>query len=216
MKSLITCLLLISSLAFAQEDSMRTFANADYQVQAFLVPEKENHFIAKEGTRVRIIVTLINDGKARFILKPEEFITASLMVKAREIDFPLHLEQFSQEDMLKTRQKTLEKRIENITSMEDDKALTYAKQLFPEDQLANKVDILKKLSDQLKVLKGKEKNAKTFDKSKAVDPGSNLYFSASGQLPAGNDKPEDYCDLTVKIVNSNNKHISIPVTALFY
>ncbi|MCH2207367.1 MAG: hypothetical protein MK132_16035 [Lentisphaerales bacterium] len=216
MKSLITCLLLISSLAFSQEDSMRTFANADYKVQAYLVPEKENHFTAKEGTRVRIIVNLKNDGKSRFILKQQGFITASLMVKAREIDFPLYLEQFSQEDMLKTRLKTLERRIENITGMEDDKALSYAKQHFPEDQITNKVDLLKKLSDQVALLKGKEKNALTFDKNKAVDPGSNLYFSASGKLPAGNDKPEDYCDLTVKIVNSNNKHISIPVTALFY
>lgn len=216
MKIILALLIFLSIPLIAQEDSMRTFANADYKVQAFLIPEKENKFVAKEGTRVRITVNLINDGKARFILKPEDFITASLMVKAKEIEFPLHIEKFSQEDMIKTRQKTLKTRIENVTAMSDDKAMTYAKQLFPEDKLANKVELLKLLNDRLSALKNKEKSAVTFDKSKAVDPGSSLYFSASGNLPAGNDKPEDYCDLTVKIVNSNNKHISIPVTALFY
>ena len=215
MKAFLT-LLFFSTALFAQEDSMRTFANADYKVEAYLVPEKENHFVAKEGTRVRITINLTNDGNTRFILKSEDFITASLMVKAREIDFPLHIEKFSQADMIKTRKNTLQTRIENVTAMSDEKATSYAKKLFPGHKLKNKIDLLKLLNDQLKALQNKETNAITFDKSKVVNPGSSLYFSASGNLPAGDDKPEDYCDLTVKIVNSNNKHISIPVTALFY
>ena len=100
--------------------------------------------------------------------------------------------------------------------MAEDKAVTYAKLLFPEDNLTTRDDLLKKLNDDLTALSGLASKAASFDKSHIVEAGAKLSFAASGILPAGNDKPEDSCDLSIRIINSNNKHISIPVTAIFY
>ncbi|MCM8534866.1 MAG: hypothetical protein NE334_02895 [Lentisphaeraceae bacterium] len=216
MKYLLTLLLTFSSVLFAQEDSMRTFANADYKVKAYLVPDVNHEFVAKTGTRVRITVELINNGKSRFILKQSNFITAALLVKAREIDFPLHIEKYTQEQMLKARETTISNRIKNVTEMKDDEAIRYAKLLYPEDKLTNKAGLLQKLEGMKKAIQGMKKAVTSFDKSKVVEPGSNFVFTATGTLPAGNDKPEDYCDLSIRIVNSDNKHISIPVQGIFY
>ena len=96
MKNLFLIVIFAMTSLVAQEDSMRTFANAKYDIKAYLIPDTENTFVAKTGTRVKIFMTLINPGTSRFILNSEKFLSASLLVKAKEIDMPLHLEKFSQ------------------------------------------------------------------------------------------------------------------------
>jgi len=196
------------------DDAMMNFANAECKVSAELIPTAENQFEAKEGTAVKIHIALNNSGDTAFTLS-QEFLKSTLDLRSKEIPLNIKTETFTQVQNLEIRLRTLKARRQAVDKMSEEQRQKYCFSRLGK-KFANKSEMLIYLADKQKRLEDLKVSAAHFDKTREVLPGAQLYFEVSTMLPACDQKLGSSCELSVHVVNSDNKRIKFPVKALFY
>ena len=161
---------------------------------------------------------MTNGGNEEYPLREKDFLIAYYMVKSNERVFPFKLEKMTQAQVCDAQLLKLRNRIEALRNMNAEEGAKYAK-LFDIKGVDTRDKFMEHLRKESTKLARAKKLAGEFDSKKIVKPGATLVFSGSGFLPDTEDtdgKHKTVGHLALKIFNTEGKHISIPVTAVFY
>lgn len=208
--------ILFITLSSSAQDSLQKMSFTEFSAKAYLIPKVANLFKVQKGTKVNFTLTMTNGGEQQYSLMKEQFLTCFYMINFKEVAMPLKIESVSQENIIEVKVKTYEKRIARLEAVDQVAGDKYAKMMnLP--KVSTKVQLLDYLKTQIDQLKQLKKAVQAFDKEKVVKPGVTLTFTGSGFIPQEAEKGS-YSEafFTLKIFNSDGKHINIPVNAIFY
>ena len=216
-KVLFILLTFIGISALAQDPMLRKMSYTEFKAKAWLIPNSPNEFQVKKGVRFKFTINMTNEGKDEYpLLQKGAYIKCYYMVKAQEIPAPVKFEKLTQVQVVDAKMLSYRNRVNLVSKMNKDEANKYAK-MFNIAGVETKDKLLQHLRTEQGKLGRNKKLALEFDQKKVVKPGVALTFTGSGFLPDGQEKkPPTAGQLMFKIYNSEGKHISIPVTAVFY
>ena len=196
---------------------MRKMANTICEAKGYLIPNAPNDFRIPKGTRFKFTLNVLNEGKEEYMLHKDKYLTCTYIDKGKEVSFPIRVESFKQADILNTKIEALKTRKDRVQNMQKEEADKYAAMLYSAEGVKDKGNLLRLLEKKITSLDKAKEAAAKFDKDHTVMPGAQLIFSASGFLPeTGKEKPQSYVNLSVRVISSDGKYISVPVKAVFF